>query len=83
LKNEIEKFGTFVSITENSLIMDNSQPLNDNVTVETYKDHRMAMAFAPLGLKTNLIINKANVVSKSYPDYWRDLINIGMTIKEI
>jgi len=83
LKNEIEKFGTFVSITENSLIMDNSQPLNDNVTVETYKDHRMAMAFAPLGLKTNLIINKANVVSKSFPDYWRDLINIGMTIKEI
>ncbi|MDG2350500.1 MAG: 3-phosphoshikimate 1-carboxyvinyltransferase [Flavobacteriaceae bacterium] len=83
LKNEIEKFGTFVSITENSLITDNSQPLNDNVTVETYKDHRMAMAFAPLGLKTNLIINKANVVSKSYPDYWRDLINIGMTIKEI
>ena len=83
LKNEIEKFGTFVSITENSLITDNSQPLNDNVTVETYKDHRMAMAFAPLGLKTNLIINKANVVSKSYPDFWRDLINIGMTIKEI
>jgi len=83
LKNEIEKFGTFVSITENSLIMDNSQPLNDNVTVETYKDHRMAMAFAPLGLKTNLIINKANVVSKSYPDFWRDLANIGITIKEI
>lgn len=83
LKNEIEKFGTPVSISNDSLTINNVQKLNDNVIVETYKDHRMAMAFAPLGLKTNLIINEADVVSKSYPDFWKDLLQIGFNIKEI
>lgn len=83
LKNEIEKFGTPVSISNDSLTINNVQKLNDNVIVETYKDHRMAMAFAPLGLKTNLIINEADVVSKSYPDFWKDLSQIGFKIKEI
>ncbi len=82
LKNEIEKFGTPVSISEDSLTIKNVQKLKNNIVVETYKDHRMAMAFAPLGLKTNLTINKADVVSKSYPDFWRDLSQIGLIIKE-
>jgi len=82
LKNEIEKFGTPVSISEDSLSINNAQKLNDNIAVETYKDHRMAMAFAPLGLKTNLTINEADVVSKSYPDFWKDLAQIGFIIKE-
>lgn len=82
LKNEIEKFGTPVSISEDSLSINNAQKLNDNIAVETYKDHRMAMAFAPLGLKTNLTINEADVVSKSYPDFWKDLSQIGFMIKE-
>ena len=82
LKNEIEKFGTPVSISEDSLTINNAQKLNDNITVETYKDHRMAMAFAPLSLKTNLTINEADVVSKSYPDFWKDLSQIGFIIKE-
>ena len=82
LKNEIEKFGTPVSISEDSLTINNAQKLNDNITVETYKDHRMAMAFAPLSLKTNLTINEADVVSKSYPAFWEDLSQIGFIIKE-
>ena len=82
LKTEIEKFGTQVKITDDSLSLSNIQPLKNDVDVETYKDHRMAMAFAPLGLKTNLIINKAEVVSKSYPDFWKDLSQIGFSIKE-
>ena len=40
------------------------------------------MAFAPLGLITNLIIDKAEVVSKSYPDFWKDLSQIGIVLKE-
>jgi len=82
LKNEIEKLGTKVSITDNSLIIKDCKSLNPNVIVETYKDHRMAMAFAPLGLKTNIIIKKAEVVSKSYPDFWKDLSQIGFSLKE-
>jgi 3-phosphoshikimate 1-carboxyvinyltransferase len=41
----------------------------------------MAMAFAPLALKTNLKIEDANVVTKSYPDFWKDLKSIGFQIK--
>jgi 3-phosphoshikimate 1-carboxyvinyltransferase len=37
----------------------------------------MAMAFAPMALKTGLIINDAMVVSKSYPDFWQDLEALG------
>jgi 3-phosphoshikimate 1-carboxyvinyltransferase len=40
----------------------------------------MAMAFAPLALKTSLMIEDANVVSKSYPDFWNDLKHIGFEI---
>ena len=83
LKNEIEKFGTSVTISNNSLTINNVQKLNANIVVQTYKDHRMAMAFAPLGLKTNLTINEADVVSKSYPDFWKDLREIGFKINEI
>jgi 3-phosphoshikimate 1-carboxyvinyltransferase len=42
----------------------------------------MAMAFAPLALKTNLNIEDANVVSKSYPNFWKDLKSIGFQIKQ-
>jgi 3-phosphoshikimate 1-carboxyvinyltransferase len=40
----------------------------------------MALAFAPLGLKTPLTIEEAEVVSKSYPDYWADLKNLNFNI---
>ncbi|MGB5386565.1 MAG: 3-phosphoshikimate 1-carboxyvinyltransferase, partial [Eudoraea sp.] len=45
--------------------------------------HRMAMAFAPLALKTAITINDAEVVSKSYPDFWKDLEQLGFNIKDL
>lgn len=42
-------------------------------TFETYDDHRMAMAFAPLGMMSDVIIEEPGVVAKSYPSYWDDL----------
>lgn len=82
LKNEIEKLGGQVYITENSLRLEPSASINKDVTVATYNDHRMAMAFAPLALKTSLHIEDANVVSKSYPDFWLDLEKLGFEISE-
>lgn len=82
LKNEIEKFGTAVSITDNSLEIASINPLNSDVEIETYNDHRMAMAFAPLALKTNFKIKDADVVSKSFPDFWKDLKSIGFSFSE-
>jgi len=81
LKIELEKLGAHVNITENSLNLSKSDKINPGVAIDTYKDHRMAMAFAPLGLKTNININDADVVSKSYPDFWKDLKAIGFQIK--
>jgi 3-phosphoshikimate 1-carboxyvinyltransferase len=42
----------------------------------------MAMAFAPLALKVPIIIDNAEVVSKSYPDFWEDLKTLGFKISE-
>lgn len=83
LKNEIGKLGGQVHITENSLRLESSASIKKDVTVATYNDHRMAMAFAPLALKTSLQVEDANVVSKSYPDFWLDLEKLGFKISEV
>ncbi len=80
LKNELEKFGAKVEITHNSLSLNPCSSLKKNIEIETYKDHRMAMAFAPLALKVPLKINDAEVVSKSYPEFWKDLESIGFSM---
>ena len=72
LQNELEKLGANVTITENSLHLKSSSAINTNIKIETYQDHRMAMAFAPLALKVPIIICNADVVSKSYPQFWDD-----------
>lgn len=54
--------------------------------IATYKDHRMAMAFAPMSLvlpSRSILIDDPGVVSKSYPNYWEDLRKAGFSIKEL
>ena len=82
LKNELSKLGANVSITHDSFTLKSSNEINPNSCIKTYQDHRMAMAFAPLALKTNLMIEEAEVVSKSYPAFWDDLQKIGFILKE-
>ena len=77
LKNEIYKFGTSIDITDDSLHLSNPKPLKSGAVVETYNDHRMAMAFAPLALRTDFYIKEAEVVSKSFPDFWDNLEELG------
>ncbi|MFO7744670.1 MAG: 3-phosphoshikimate 1-carboxyvinyltransferase [Psychroflexus sp.] len=78
LKNEIEKFGAEVIITEESLYLKPGSGLNSEVKIETYQDHRMAMAFAPLAIKKDLEILNPEVVSKSFPDFWEKMKVIGL-----
>lgn len=80
LKNEMEKLGSNVEITTDSLLMAPPQNLNSGIKIATYKDHRMALAFAPLALKVPLEIEEAEVVSKSFPGYWNDLENLGFSV---
>ncbi|MDB9712265.1 3-phosphoshikimate 1-carboxyvinyltransferase [Flavobacteriaceae bacterium] len=82
LKNEITKLGTHVEITNDSLSFTNPNKLIDNVSIATYQDHRMAMSFAPLSVLTNITINDPNVVSKSYPNFWNDLVKIGISVNK-
>lgn len=73
LKTELTKLGAIISVTNDSLTLQPSEVINENVSIATYQDHRMAMAFAPLALKVPIIIENAEVVSKSYPTFWEDL----------
>lgn len=82
LNTEIEKFGSKVEISEESLALFPQDNLSENVSIATYNDHRMAMAFAPLGLKIPFKIEEAEVVSKSYPGFWRDFEKLGFNVEE-
>ena len=53
---------------------------NKSYTLNTYEDHRMAMAFAPLAVKTTISFDDREVVNKSYPTFWEDMRNLGFKI---
>lgn len=78
LKNELEKLGAILQVDDNSLYLEKSSRIESNKIIKTYQDHRMAMAFAPLSIKTNITIDNAGVVSKSYPNFWKDLEKTGV-----
>jgi 3-phosphoshikimate 1-carboxyvinyltransferase len=84
LQVEISKLGGVISVSADSLTLAaQSVPLMEGVAIATYHDHRMAMAFAPLALKVPLQIEDAGVVSKSYPDFWKDLKTLGFETEAI
>ena len=83
LRIELTKLGANIVVTNDSLILLASDKINPNIKIATYNDHRMAMAFAPLALKVPIIIENAEVVSKSYPDFWEDMKKLGYNVSEI
>lgn len=83
MQTELSKFGTNVTITKKSLNLEPHSDFEIGVTINTYNDHRMAMAFGPLALKTTFTVNDAEVVSKSYPDFWADLRKLGIQVSEL
>lgn len=81
LQNELQKFGADLIEIEKD-VKYKVLPGKFSVAgqcVSTYKDHRMAMAFAPLALLGNLSIENPGVVDKSYPHYWEDLKTAGFS----
>ena len=83
LQTELTKLGASISVSNDSLTLQPTSEIRLNITVQTYDDHRMAMAFAPLALKVPIIIGNAEVVSKSYPTFWEDLKHIGFTMETV
>ena len=82
LKKELTKLGATISVTNNSLTLEQSENIKPNIRISTYQDHRMAMAFAPLALKVPIVIENAEVVSKSYPAFWEDFKQFGFVLEE-
>ncbi|WP_245871817.1 3-phosphoshikimate 1-carboxyvinyltransferase [Sediminicola luteus] len=80
LQTELSKLGAQIEVTDKSLHLKPSTKINEGVSIATYHDHRMAMAFAPLAFKVPLYVEDAMVVSKSYPDFWTDMEKLGLGV---
>ena len=72
-----KKSGIEYFMQEGSFIVQNETP-----SFATYKDHRMAMSFAPLAMLFPIQIEEHMVVTKSYPGYWKDLESLGFEVQE-
>jgi 3-phosphoshikimate 1-carboxyvinyltransferase len=83
LKEELTKLGASISVTNESLHLEKSLEINQNISIKTYNDHRMAMAFAPLALKVPITILNAEVVTKSYQKFWEDMQQIGIEVAKL
>ncbi|HEY4628640.1 MAG TPA: 3-phosphoshikimate 1-carboxyvinyltransferase, partial [Flavobacterium sp.] len=83
LRIELTKLGANISVTNDSLTLVATNRINPNIKIATYNDHRMAMAFAPLAIKVPIIIENAEVVSKSYPDFWEDMKKLDFNVSEV
>lgn len=82
LKKELKKFKVKLKETSPGVweIRSKFETSEEPIVIETYEDHRMAMAFAPLCTQQDIIINDPSVVEKSYPGFWKDLSAAGISI---
>lgn len=83
LKKELHKLGYIIKDeNDNTLYWDGETCEPTFEPIDTYEDHRMAMAFAPAAFKyPQILINHPEVVSKSYPHFWEDLKKVGVEVK--
>ena len=84
LQQELHKIGYVVKDEADSILSWNGErcPAEERPVIATYDDHRMALAFAPAILRlTSLAIAHPEVVSKSYPTYWRHLAAAGFSLR--
>ena len=86
LITEMRKLGYILHETDGAVLSWEGErcTTEEHPAIDTYEDHRMAMAFAPTCLALpEILINNPQVVSKSYPRYWEDLRQAGFIIKEV
>ncbi|MEL6536449.1 MAG: 3-phosphoshikimate 1-carboxyvinyltransferase, partial [Bacteroidota bacterium] len=79
LQAELAKFGaSLTEPTEGTWKLTPATQLPDSVSIHTYEDHRMAMAFAPLATRMTVNIEEPDVVQKSYPEFWEHVRQAGI-----
>ena len=76
LYNELKKLGTETKITDLTIESVHFGEPEQDISIKTYQDHRMAMSFAPFCLIGELNIEDEDVVEKSYPMFWNDLADV-------
>lgn len=82
LKSELQKCGAEVIVKDDNLIVVPGSMLRQPDIIQTYNDHRIAMAFAPLAsLLGSISFDSIDVVSKSYPEFWEQLALAGIEMK--
>ena len=84
LKKEMRKLGYVITSRNDSELLWDGKTCKPQLEqgIDTYEDHRMALAFAPYALKADgLIINNPEVVTKSYPHFWKNLQEAGFTVE--
>lgn len=85
LRRELLKIGCVAEIESDNIISWEGQrvPLTEMPVIDTYGDHRMAMAFAPLSVFVpGIIVRDIEVVGKSYPGFWNDMRQAGFTLTD-
>lgn len=84
LRTELKKLGYVIQEENDSVLLWNGERCEPGAipVINTYEDHRMAMAFAPAALRLpQLVVDEPQVVSKSYPGYWEDLVKAGFLMR--
>lgn len=82
MKAELAKMDAMLLESTKKWVLKPSESLPSSLHVETYEDHRMAMAFAPLSQLMDVTINDPEVVNKSYPGFWDEIRKLGIEIEE-
>lgn len=85
LRTELLKVGFVIETGADSIAWDGSRvPVTEMPVFDTYDDHRMAMALAPIAIFVpGIAVNDPGVVSKSYPTFWDDLREAGFIIETV
>ena len=83
LNNELTKLGAKIKYDDSSIAIHPPKEIKKNINIDTYNDHRMALSLAPLGLIVPITINDPDVITKSFPEYWNNLSQLGFNLKNL
>ncbi|MCL4131543.1 UNVERIFIED_CONTAM: hypothetical protein GTU68_000363 [Idotea baltica] len=83
LQTELQKVGMQISVEHETMMISGKAKVEPHISINTYRDHRMAMCFSILAIQAPIIIQDAEVVHKSFPNYWDIIQGLGMDVNEV
>lgn len=81
MAQELRKFGVHIEAGEDYIVIPKCEPQNPTQEIDCHNDHRIAMSFSVLCSVTGGVLNGAQCVNKSYPDFFKDIKNLGIQYK--